>query len=309
MIPSRRVSFFGTGSDRLNDTVVNTVRHLFRRGWPRGFFLSGMLLPLLFGCIREDRSDCFPVAETRFVVLKIVDEATGQDITQTGEAGSAVLYLFSQGGRFVDRISVTRERIMKRAPIPLPDGTPGRCRAVVWANAGTGQRFHSPAAGSRIEDRAVSLIEEDDTFHHTPDDLFFGRARLGPTGEAASEEITLIRKNARIHITARGLDRNTPEDLYYFTVEIPDDGYDFAGNPISGTAHVHRTGTFRDNGDFSTDGTFNLVHTDEADSQADEVIVNLYERMSARSADRLLASVTEVDGDRISLPAGRTSIY
>lgn len=268
MIPSRRVSFFGTGSDRLNDTVVNTVRHLFRRGWPRGFFLSGMLLPLLFGCIREDRSDCFPVAETRFVVLKIVDEATGQDITQTGEAG--------------------------------------RCRAVVWANAGTGQRFHSPAAGSRIEDRAVSLIEEDDTFHHTPDDLFFGRARLGPTGEAASEEITLIRKNARIHITARGLDRNTPEDLYYFTVEIPDDGYDFAGNPISGTAHVHRTGTFRDNGDFSTDGTFNLVHTDEADSQADEVIVNLYERMSARSADRLLASVTEVDGDRISLPAGRT---
>lgn len=155
MIPSRRVSFFGTGSDRLNDTVVNTVRHLFRRGWPRGFFLSGMLLPLLFGCIREDRSDCFPVAETRFVVLKIVDEATGQDITQTGEAGSAVLYLFSQGGRFVDRISVTRERIMKRAPIPLPDGTPGRCRAVVWANAGTGQRFHSPAAGSRIEDRAV----------------------------------------------------------------------------------------------------------------------------------------------------------
>ena len=306
MIPSRRVSFFGTGSDRLNDTVVNTVRHLFRRGWPRGFFLSGMLLPLLFGCIREDRSDCFPVAETRFVVLKIVDEATGQDITQTGEAGSAVLYLFSQGGRFVDRISGTRERIMKRAPIPLPDGTPGRCRAVVWANAGTGQRFHSPAAGSRIEDRAVSLIEEDDTFHHTPDDLFFGRARLGPTGEAASEEITLIRKNARIHITARGLDRNTPEDLYYFTVEIPDDGYDFAGNPISGTAHVRRTGTFRDNGDFSTDGTFNLVHTDEADSQADEVIVNLYERMSARSADRLLASVTEVDGDRISLPAGRT---
>ena len=100
----------------------------------------------------------------------------------------------------------------------------GRCHAVVWANAGTGQRFHSPAAGSRIEDRAVSLIEEDDTFHHTPDDLFFGRADSARTGEAASEEITLIRKNARIHITARGLDRNTPEDLYYFTVEIPDDG-------------------------------------------------------------------------------------
>lgn len=265
-----------------------------------------MLLPLLFGCIREDRSDCFPVAETRFVVLKIVDEATGQDITQTGEAGSAVLYLFSQGGRFVDRISVTRERIMKRAPIPLPDGyaRPLPCRCLGQCRNGPAVPFSRGRKPDRR--RAVSLIEEDDTFHHTPDDLFFGRARLGPTEEAASEEITLIRKNARIHITARGLDRNTPEDLYYFTVEIPDDGYDFAGNPISGTAHVRRTGTFRDNGDFSTDGTFNLVHTDESDSQADEVIVNLYERMSARSADRLLASVTEVDGDRISLPAGRT---
>ena len=306
MIPSRRVSFFGTGSDRLNDTVVNTVRHLFRRGWPRGFFLFGMLLPLLFGCIREDRSDCFPVAETRFVVLKIVDEATGQDITQTGEAGSAVLYLFSQGGRFVDRISVTRERIMKRAPIPLPDGTPGRCRAVVWAKAGTGQRFHSPAAGSRIEDRAVSLIEEDDTFHHTPDDLFFGHARLAPVGAAGPEVITLARKNARMRITVRGLDRRIPEDRYYLTVEIPNDGYDFVGNPTAGTARVRRTGAFHENGDFSTDEAFNLIHTDPAVSPAGGVTVNLYEKAFGRSADRLIASVTDDDGRPISLPAGRT---
>jgi len=235
-----------------------------------------------------------------------MDETTGRDITETGEAGSAVLYLFSPEGYFVGRAFVTGEQIVYRAPVLLPVEALDRCHVSTWTNAGAGQLFHSPAQGSGIEERAVSLIEGKDAFHGTPDDLFFGRARLGPTGEAASEEITLIRKNARIHITARGLDRNTPEDLYYFTVEIPDDGYDFAGNPISGTAHVRRTGTFRDNGDFSTDGTFNLVHTDESDSQADEVIVNLYERMSARSADRLLASVTEVDGDRISLPAGRT---
>lgn len=263
-----------------------------------------MLLPLLFGCIREDRSDCFPVAETRFVVLKIVDEATGQDITQTGEAGSAVLYLFSQGGRFVDRISVTRERIMKRAPIPLPDGyaRPLPCRCLGQCRNGPAVPF---SRGRKPDRRPGRFADRRGRYVSSyAGRSVFRAARLGPTGEAASEEITLIRKNARIHITARGLDRNTPEDLYYFTVEIPDDGYDFAGNPISGTAHVRRTGTFRDNGDFSTDGTFNLVHTDEADSQADEVIVNLYERMSARSADRLLASVTEVDGDRDFIAGG-----
>ena len=282
---------------------MNTARYLFRGGW---LCLSLCCLYCLSGCIREDRGDCPPETEDRFVVLKIIDETTGRDITETGEAGSAVLYLFYPEGYFVGRAFVTGEQIVRHAPVLLPVEALDRCHVSAWTNAGAGQLFHSPVQGSGIEERAVSLIEGEDAFHGTPDDLFFGRARLGPTGEAASEEITLIRKNARIHITARGLDRNTPEDLYYFTVEIPDDGYDFAGNPISGTAHVHRTGTFRDNGDFSTDGTFNLVHTDEADSQADEVIVNLYERMSARSADRLLASVTEVDGDRISLPAGRT---
>lgn len=64
-----------------------------------------------------------------------------------------------------------------------------------------------------------------------------------------------------MRITVRGLDRRIPEDRYYLTVEIPNDGYDFVGNPTAGTARVRRTGAFRDNGDFSTDEAFNLIHT------------------------------------------------
>lgn len=52
--------------------------------------------------------------------------------------------------------------------------------------------------------------------------------------------ITLARKNARMRITVRGLDRRIPEDRYYLTVEIPNDGYDFVGNPIAGTARVRQ---------------------------------------------------------------------
>ena len=109
-----------------------------------------------------------------------------------------------------------------------------------------------------------------------------------------------------MRITVRGLDRRIPEDRYYLTVEIPNDGYDFVGNPTAGTARVRRTGAFHDNGDFSTDEAFNLIHTDPAVSPAGGVTVNLYEKALGRSADRLIASVTDDDGRPISLPAGRT---
>ena len=282
---------------------MNTARYLFRRGWLSFFLCWLFCLP---GCIREDRSDCPPEAEDRLVVLKIMDEVTGRDITETGEAGSAVLYLFSPDGHFVGRVSVTGEQIVHRAPVLLPVEALDRCHVSTWTNAGAGQLFHSPAQGSGIEERAVSLIEGEDAFHGTPDDLFFGHARLAPVGAAGPEVITLARKNARMRITVRGLDRRIPEDRYYLTVEIPNDGYDFVGNPIAGTARVRRTGAFHDNGDFSTDEAFNLIHTDPAVSPAGGVTVNLYEKALGRSADRLIASVTDDDGRPISLPAGRT---
>ena len=49
-----------------------------------------------------------------------------------------------------------------------------------------------------------------------------------------------------------------------------------------------------------------LIHTDPAVSPAGGVTVNLYEKALGRSADRLIASVTDDDGRPISLPTGRT---
>ena len=279
------------------------ARRLFSRA---GLFLFLCGLSWLSGCICEDRSGCPPEAGDKFVVLKIKDEITGWDITETGEAGSAVLYLFSPEGYFTGRISVTGEQIVRHRPILLPVEVSNGCHVSVWSNMGTAQLFHAPVEGSGIGERAVSLIEGEDAFHGTPDDLFFGHVRLIPGKTADPEVVTLVRKNARMHITVRGLDRSIPEDRYYLTVEIPNNGYDFTGNPITGTARVRRTGTFHDNGDFSTDGAFNLIHTDPAASAADVVTVNLYEKASVRSADRLIASVTEDNSRPISLPTGRT---
>lgn len=97
------------------------------------------------------------------------------------------------------------------------------------------------------------------------------------------EEVTVVRKNARMHITVRGLDDGVPEERYYFTVQAPNDGYDFNGKPMAGTATVRRAGTFGPNGDFATVGTFNMIHTDTPDDAETGVGVSLYERMTVRS--------------------------
>lgn len=52
-----------------------------------------LALALLAGCIREDRAGCPPSQAGRSVVLKIVDAATGRDITESGAAGEAELFL------------------------------------------------------------------------------------------------------------------------------------------------------------------------------------------------------------------------
>ena len=65
-----------------------------------------------------------------------MDETTGRDITETGEAGSAVLYLFSPEGYFVGRAFVTGEQIVHRVPVLLPVEALGRCHVSAWTNAG-----------------------------------------------------------------------------------------------------------------------------------------------------------------------------
>ena len=61
-----------------------------------------------------------------------------------------------------------------------------------------------PADGSRIGEAAVSLIGDGDGYHGVPDDLYFGSAQPAPAGGETPEEVVVVRKNARMHITVRG---------------------------------------------------------------------------------------------------------
>lgn len=265
-----------------------------------------LALALLAGCIREDRAGCPPSQAGRSVVLKIVDAATGRDITESGAAGEAELFLFSPDGTFAGRVSVGSEQVVHHVPVPLPGADPGACRISVWANAGEGQLLRIPADGSRIGEAAVSLIGDGDGYHGVPDDLYFGSAQPAPADGETPEEVVVVRKNARMHITVRGLDAGLPEERYYLTVRLPDDGYDYEGNPAGGTATIRRSGAFDDRGDLTTGAAFNVIHSGTV---AEAVTVTLYERAAGRAvADRAVIAVTKNDdGLPIALPSGRTS--
>lgn len=264
-----------------------------------------LLLLLLSGCVCEEKPHRLPEPETRYVVLKVLDTATGRDITENGEAGNAELFLFTPEGEYAGQVSVDENRITHHTPVALPGDRPGGSRICVWTNAESGQRLHVPTDGSRIEERAISLLTDSDGYHGTPDNLFFGQLRLAQTGDGSPEEIRIFRKNARLHITVRGMDDSRPETLYYLTIGTSEDGYDFEGNPMSGPVTVREEGRFDEHGDFVT-RTFGMLHSDPA--ATDAVAVNLYERTEARASDRLVVSVAETDdGHPISLPAGRTT--
>lgn len=134
----------------------------------------------------------------------------------------------------------------------LPERNLAGCRISAWTNVGAGQQFHIPDDGSRLENRAVSLFMEDDTYHGVPDNLFFGQLQLASAGTGMPEEVTVVRKNAQMHITVRGLDDGVSEERYYFTVQAPNDGYDFNGKPMGrvrqlseGPEHSVRTAILR----------------------------------------------------------------
>lgn len=153
--------------------VVNRSIHIIQL-----LFGGGVLLLLLTGCIRENRDNCPPETAVRSVVLKVMDTVTGRDITENGEAGGAELYLFAPTGEYAGHVSVTSDEIMHRIPVMLPERNLAGCRISAWTNVGAGQQFHIPDDGSRLENRAVSLFMEDDTYHGVPDNLFFGQLQL-----------------------------------------------------------------------------------------------------------------------------------
>lgn len=72
-----------------------------------------------------------------------------------------------------------------------------------------------------------------------------------------------------------------PEERYYLTVRLPDDGYDYEGNPAGRNGHDPPERAFDDRGDLTTRAAFNVTHSGTV---AEAVTVTLYERAAGRAS-------------------------
>lgn len=258
---------------------------------------------LLGGCIAEDRSDCPPQPEGNAVLLRVADAQSGEDLTADGAVRHAELFLFGPDGAYVGRYAADEVQIAGRIPVPVAAGDLAGYRISVWGNAGTEQQFDESFAF--IGDEAIALPVGNDGFRVASDDLFFGIGRFGSPAEQPLE-VTLLRKNARLRITVRGLDARVPAENYYFTVKEAADGYDFLGMPSGNPALLRCAGAYDAHGDFVSADPFDLIHTEGSAEGA--VTVSLYRKEPVRTDDRLVVAVTtDDDGAPLELPSGRTT--
>ena len=253
------------------------------------------------GCIKEDTDGC----DTGYILrLKVVDAANGQDITATGEVASASLFLYDENRQFLRRIDMTGDEIRQRKGIDveLPRGSKAWISA--WGNIHEDMLISGSTPGSMPDESVITIADPEQGYAPGSGNIFFGTKQIGAVTRRAAteEEIVITQKNARMHITVRGLTEESDHDLYYFRIVNNYDGYTLSGSPVHVPYAQVETGVYdRERGLLS--GPFNLIHSED-DSQNQEqhpVTVYLYRKPSRSSApdyrtDQLVASSSEDSG-------------
>lgn len=264
----------------------------------RGFAMTCGIILLLHvccvSCIKEDPSKCDPTT-LLYIVVEVVD---GEIPALEG----ATLFLFNSDRTYRTSISVSAEDIAGNVPISIPDDKRNLPWAVVWGNLDDREQVSVPVQESTIESMFVSMKKDADGYAIPSSDLFFGIKQLSGTDV---EYIISSPKPGRIFITVKGLTEIQDAEQYYFTVESPYGGYDFAGLPISsGKTEWKLLGIFEGN-DLVTSEAHNMVHFPSATESV--ATVNLYKN-AITTSDQLLASIDkDINGKPIVLPSGLTT--
>lgn len=268
------------------------------------YFLLLSLLTLV-SCVREGIDEC-PIQES-LIYVEISAEISGEMIAD--ELNDISLFLFDPDGIFYKRIDVPIEQIIQGIPIEIKDRDITDYYVSAWGNLNDNIALSEMSEGCILDDQSITLINDESGYGTVPPDLFFGfkqlhfaKSELNNT-VVFKENILMSRKNARVHITAKGLPPGNDED-YYFLIESKNDGYDLRGNPISKDTRHKQNGIFlMENNDYCTPDGFNMIHT-TSDDQC--ITINLYRKALTR-ADVLIASATaDRNGQLFTLNPGET---
>lgn len=235
--------------------VYQNMKHLAHKidnQWFKYILYSVLTLFSLLSfmsCIKDDFTNC---NTTLFLQIKAID-AAGQDITSSGETGSAQLYIFDQNQRFVQQVAVSASDIQNKIRIQLFIKGVNGFSVVAWSNLNGNQQADSLVTGITMEQALVKLRKNTEGYAVNPDDLFHGifttNSSRSTTDISIENTITIERKTALVNILVKGLDAQSADDYYFIIKGTTKDTYNFKGN-LTGNPIDHKQG-----GEFNASNT------------------------------------------------------
>lgn len=256
----------------------------------------GLLILLSFSaCIKDDFPNC---NTTLFLQIKAVD-ASGQDITSSGEAGAAKIYVFDEKQRFIQQMTVSATDIQNKIRIPLYIKGVNSFSVVVWSNLNGNQQADSLANSISMDQALVQLKRNADGYAINPDDLFFGMTNVKASNTNADitieDNITIQRKTALLNIMVKGLDaqltRSTDAQLannYYFIIKgTTKDAYNFKGELTGNPIEYKQYGEFNASNTQFISSPFRMFPL----SEGNRLTISIYK------GDELIATANKNDED------------
>ncbi len=284
------------------------------------FLLSGLLLN---GCIKgSDNDNCPdptppPVPPTedaqRLLMITVRDVLTKGDITSIEQLDNVYLYLFDSAGELYQRYERPVADIRNRIALDITDTGLEEGFVTVWSNLSNFVTIEENETTSDLNGLSLHLSENtiNRGFYMCPGDLFFGYTefKFDPVvtrTDVQTEIVDVARKNAKLHITVKGLEyREDPED-YYFKISPLYDGYDFTGIPLGKEFSIRETGIFGTDNDFVSPEPYMMIHAEKGRTYTDDACVQIH--LMDSSDDREIAvAFKDTDGNYIHFESGKTT--
>ncbi|MBF0578138.1 FimB/Mfa2 family fimbrial subunit [Dysgonomonas sp. GY617] len=195
-------------------------------------------------CIKDDFPNC---NTTLFLQINAIN-ASGQDITASGETGEAKLYVFDQNQRLTQQMTVSVADIQNKTRIQLLIKGTNHFSIVVWSNLNGNQQADSLANGISMDQAFIQLKKNTEGYAINPDDLFFGILNIKGsntnTDITIENTITIQRKTALLNIMVKGLNAQFANDYYFIIGGTTKDAYNFKGNLVGSPIEYQQNGEF-----------------------------------------------------------------
>ncbi len=259
---------------------------------------------ILQSCIKDNLTHC--VNEPLQLVVKVVDVVTGNDITETGELEEASLYLYDQHGYCIKVYTLTASQIKERQPVFITE--PDREGMIVsaWGNLGNELDISDIEEGEPGDYFKITLSRdpENEAFNRGLNDFFFSAHHMDE--QQASEriqEVVLTQKNAKLHITVRGIQDIAEEDLW-FKLTNRYNGYGYKGVPLRTSSSRKEKGGFNSNNEYVSKDSYLLIHSaNQKQASADNSLtIALYNR-----EEEMVVTNRDTGGNYITLVSGKTT--